>query len=160
MANLDVFGGLSGIGVLAAGFGFAYAQFKSGGGKAKDDLVSTLKEQLNIEKEKTEQLKLEKDTLIQSHQKQLTEITGKLGKLEGLQEANEKKIKEYRDILQGRSPEQTQFMEFMTQVAKDSAEYMKNSSNILKDIQGSLRKIDGRVTNNEKAIIEIAKGVK
>lgn len=157
---MELFGGLAGIGALAAGIGFAYAQFKSGGNKAKDDLITTLKETAVVEREKSERLSIEKQTLIVSHQNQINELSARIGKLQGLQEANEKKIEEYKMILQGRSPEQQKFMEFMTNVAKESGQYMRDSSKILKDIQTSLNRLDGRIGHSEEAIIKIAKSDK
>ena len=47
--GLNVFGGFAGIGALMAGIGFAYAQFKSGGSKAKDELIATYKETIKIQ---------------------------------------------------------------------------------------------------------------
>lgn len=132
---LNIFGGLSGFGVAAAGIGIAYAQFKSGANKAKDDLISTLKETALVERQKAERLAGEKATIMSSHQIQINELNKQIGILQGTLQATDKKLQEYTDILQGRSPEQTQFMEFMTQVAKDSAQYMSSSSQILKEIQ-------------------------
>lgn len=145
-----IFGVLAGIGTLAAGLGFAYAQFTQGSGRAKDDLIGTLNQQLNIEKEKTKQLELQKNSLVTSHQTQINELTKQIGVLQGTVDAYNVKIKEYTDILQGRSPEQTAFMTFMTETAKET-------SQVLKNIQESLQKIDGRVSNSEKAIIKIIK---
>lgn len=149
MEQLNLFGGLSGIGVLAAGFGFAYAQFKAGGGKAKDDLVTTYKEQLSIEREKTEQLKLEKETLVQSHQTQLNELTKQLGILQGTVQAQDKKIKEYTDILQGRSPEQTQFMKVVLdeikknqQVTPAAQKYMRDTAEILSEVRDFMKELN------------------
>ncbi len=107
---MDAFGGLAGIGVLCGGLGFAYSQFKSGSNKAKDDLVQTLKDALEIEKAKVFQLNEEKNMLQKAYQEQINVLTMEVGKLKGLHEANERKIKEYTDILQGRSPEQKKFM--------------------------------------------------
>lgn len=102
--SLSIFGGLSGIGVLAAGFGFAYSQFRSGGSKAKDELITTLKETAQVEHAKAVRLENEMQTLTQSHQTQLNELTIKIGKLQGLYEASEANKKEYLAILQGRDP--------------------------------------------------------
>lgn len=129
--GLNVFGGFAGIGALMAGIGFAYAQFKSGGSKAKDELIATYKETIKVEKEKVMSLLEEKNTLIKSHQEQLNMLNSKIGKLEGLLEASQQRMKEYTDILQGRSPEQTKFMELMIETAKNASEYMAKSSAIL-----------------------------
>lgn len=133
--GLNIFGGFAGIGVLAVCIGFTYTQFKSGANKAKDDLVDTLKESLEVEKDKVKMLTEEKNTLIVSHQQQLNVMNEKIGKLQGLYEASEKRNKEYLEILQGRSPEQTQFMQLMTTTSRDATIYMRDTSVILQDIK-------------------------
>ena len=147
---LDIFGGFAGLGVLAAGIGFAYAQLKSGGNKAKDDLISTLKETIVVEKEKVERLAEEKQTLIISHQQQINELSAKIGKLQGLHEANEKKIQEYVTILQGRSPEQRKFMDEMLVHAEVANKYIMASSKILDSITKRLDAIEARCNKHEK----------
>jgi hypothetical protein len=137
----NLFNLFAGVGVLLAGVGFAYSQYKTGSGKAKDDLIATLEKQYQIEKEKTKQLELEKTTLISSHQTQLNEMQLEIGRLKGLHEGNEKKLKEYTDILQGRSPEQTEFMKLMTSAARDNANYIKASSAVLKKINDRIDKL-------------------
>lgn len=133
--GLNIFGGFAGIGVLAVCIGFAYTQFRSGANKAKDDLVETLKESLEVEKDKVKMLTEEKNTLIVSYQQQLNVMNEKIGKLQGLYEASEKRNKEYLEILQGRSPEQTQFMQLMTTTSRDATIYMRDTSAILQDIK-------------------------
>lgn len=142
---LNIFGGLSGLGIFFAGIGVAYSQFKSGANKAKDDLILTLKETALVEREKADRLSAEKATIMNSHQYQINELNKQIGKLQGILEATDKKLKEYTDILQGRSPEQTQFMQFMTEATKDSSEYMKNSSTILREIQIEISRLKGGV---------------
>lgn len=132
---LGLFGGLSGIGVAAAGIGVAYAQFKSGANKAKDDLIVTLKDTALVERQKAERLSAEKANIMTSHQTQINELNKQIGILQGTLQATDKKLQEYAEILQGRSPEQTQFMQFMTQSAKETLEHMTNSNQVLKEIQ-------------------------
>lgn len=140
MEALNIFGGLAGIGTLAAGLGFAYSQFKSGSNKAKDDLILTLEKTAKEARETATRLAEEKSTLIKSHQDQLTELNRKLGVLQGQAEANEKKMNEYLSILQNRNPEQTKFMEIMVNAAKSSnsmlpssQRYMRDTTKILKE---------------------------
>lgn len=132
---LNIFGGFAGVGVLAAGLGFAYSQLRLGASKAKDDLIDTLKETAQAERKKAENLAEEKVTLVASHQQQINELNNKIGKLQGLYEANENQKKEYLAILQGRNPEQEKFVQYITKVASESAKYMKDSSEILSDIK-------------------------
>lgn len=130
-----LFSGLSGFGILAAGCGFAYAQFKTGAGKAKDELLATYKDAVDIEKKKNHDLEQEKNTLVASHQTQINELTLQIGKLQGMVEAQDKKLKEYTNILQGRSPDQQKFMEYVTTVATGAVSYMKESAVILSEIK-------------------------
>ena len=136
---LAVFTGLS---VFTAGIGFAYAQFKSGAGKAKDDLVQTLRETALAEKEKAERLAAEKLTLVNSHQQQINELNKQIGILQGKAEANEKKMNEYLTILQGRDPDQKKFMELvLAQIKKNEEQastvqkYMIETGQILEQIR-------------------------
>lgn len=139
---LNLFGGFAGIGVLTAGLGFAYAQFKSGAGKAKDDLIAILKDTAKVEHDKAERLDGEKTALLANHQEQINQLTEKIGKLQGLYEAAEQRSKEYLEILQGRSPEQTKFMEALLKAAaesgkttKDAKDYMETTAKILNEIK-------------------------
>lgn len=130
-----------GLGTMIAGCGFAYAQYKTGGDKAKDNLIETLRATAEAEKAERVRLAEEKTQLVNSHQGQITQLTKDLSELKGRFDEQTKRANEYKEILQGRSPEQTEFMEFMTQVANDSAKYMKESSNILKEIQKEIKSI-------------------
>ncbi len=166
---LDIIAFFSGIGIFVAGIGFAYAQFKTGANKAKDDLVNTYKEQLEIEKEKTKQLLIEKDTLVQSHQRQLNELNEKIGKLSGLYEGAELRNKQMTDILQGRDPSNMEFMkqqgEFMTVVLKQIEEnsktapaataYMAQSIKILGEIKNFMETLNNKSNKTQDFIHNI-----
>lgn len=143
---MEAFGGLAGIGVLFGGIGFAYAQFKAGSGKAKDDLIKTLKETALAEREKATQLEREKVEQSRIHQEQVNNLTEKIGKLQGQYEELKDRSREYLAILQGRNPEQQKFMEYLTEVASESAKYMKESSEIL-------RKINNHIENEHRSEI-------
>lgn len=133
-----------GIGALAVGIGFAYSQIKLGNGKAKDDLIDTLQKSLQAEKERAEDL-----------QEQINTMRQDIGKLQGLHEANEKKIDEYRSILQGRSPEQKQFMELMVRTAKRSEKYMQDSADIFDEIKIFMGLINGELAKSNVLTKEI-----
>ena len=142
--GLNLFGGLAGIGALAAGIGFAYSQFRSGANQAKDDLIETLRDTALAEKVEKDRLAAEKTNIITSHQTQLNELNNKIGKLQGLYEANEKEKANYLQILQGRNPEQVKFMEYVTTVSGESAKYMKETSEILVELKTFMKELNDR----------------
>lgn len=142
--SLSIFGGLSGIGVLAAGFGFAYSQFRSGGSKAKDELIKTLKETVSVEHEKSTRLENEMQTLAQSHQTQINELTIKIGKLQGLYEASEENKKEYLAILQGRDPGLQQTLNEIREFLKKLTEQSNTNEHRNKLIDRDTRKEVGK----------------
>lgn len=157
---------LLGIGGLLAGLGFSFAQFKQGGNKAKDDLISTLKQEADAQKEKASRLAQEKIVMTNEHQRQISELQKDVAKLTGLYEASEKSKQEYLLILQGRNPEQQAFMEtqqrfseFLTKAVSDGSKttleaqkYMLETSTILQKISGIMERIEVFMKNlNEKA---------
>ena len=163
-----------GLGTLIAGCGFAYAQFKTGGDKAKDDLIDTLKESVEVEKAKAIRLTEEKTTLIESHQTQINDLNNRLGKLQGLYEASEQSRKEYLAILQGRDPSQQKFMEsqtkFMEIVMKQIEEnqkttpavqaYMVETTKILSEIRTFMVNLNESSQENRKFLSEINEATK
>ncbi len=151
-----------GLGTLIAGCGFAYAQFKTGGDKAKDDLIETLKETAAVEKAKASRLAEEKTTIVNSHQIQINELNTKIGKLTGLYEAAEQSKKEYLLILQGRDPAQQAFMEFLTKAAQNNNEavvqsqkYMSETIVILSEIRTFMEKLNNSAKQNQKFIDDV-----
>jgi len=160
MINLDylsvIIGIFAGLGTLIAGIGFAYAQFKSGGDKAKDDLIDTLKETALVEREKATRLAEEKATIVGSHQTQINELSNKIGKLQGLYEAAEANKKEYLSILQGRDPQQKVFMEETTRILVEIRMFMEKlnkDSNLnkkfLSDVDDATFQGTGKVLRKE-----------
>jgi hypothetical protein len=159
---MEAFGGLAGIGVLFGGLGFAYAQFRAGAGKAKDELIETLKETALAEKEKAAQLAKDKMEQVQFHQTQINELNGKIGKLQGLYEASEKSKQEYLLILQGRDPAQQKFMELLTNAALESKKttgtaekYMADTIAILGEIRTFMENLNKQTTANKRTLDEI-----
>lgn len=126
-----IIGFFIGMGTLIAGIGFAYAQYKSGGDKAKDELIKTLKETAIVEREKASRLADEKTELIKNHQEQINLLNKNLGILTGKFEEQSKKATEYLSIIQGRDPQQLKYMEEMTRVARLATEYMGETRPII-----------------------------
>lgn len=159
---MEAFGGLAGIGVLFGGLGFAYAQFKSGAGRAKDELIATLKETAIAERDKAAQLAKEKVDLAQFHQTQINDLNTKIGKLQGLYEASENGKKEYLAILQGRDPAQQKFMELMITAATESRKtsdaaqvYMADSIKTLGEIRVFMEQLNKSAAENKTFIKEV-----
>lgn len=151
-----------GLGTLIAGCGFAYAQFKSGGDKAKDDLIQTLRDTATAERIEKERLAGEKVTLVNSHQTQINALNERIGKLQGLYEASEANKKEYLAILQGRDPAQKAFMELLTKAAQQSNEvtlqsqkYMTDTIKVLHEIRTFMETLNRNSTANNKFLSEV-----
>lgn len=169
--GLNILGILTGIGALSAGLGIAYAQFRSADNKeslkTKDDLIVTLRETALAEKDKAERLAEEKVTLINSHQEQINLLNNKIGKLQGLYEANEQQKKEYLAILQGRDPSQQKFMELMVAAAKNSTQltdasqkYMRDTTIILGEIRTFMEALNKKADATEAWHDDIDKATK
>lgn len=105
-----IVGVFSGSGILVAGLGFAYAQYKRGSSEADAKTISSLKEYIVTLEEKNKRLSDEKSQLITSHQTQLTELNKSLGILQGRFDEQTKQIDMYKQLLQGRDPEQVKVL--------------------------------------------------
>lgn len=153
----DIVGYFIGAGALIAGCGFAYSQFTSGAGKAKDDLIQTLKDTATAEADRASRLAEEKLTLIKSHQEQINTLSTQIGVLTERSEASEKRLKEYMEIFQGRNPEQTAFMQVvLTEIRKNQEaapavqKYMENTTAILGEIRTFMQELNEKAKNTEK----------
>ena len=99
-----------GIGAITIAIGYAYAQFKSGGDKYKDNLIDTLKESVAVLEAKNKQQAEERTQLLTSHQVQLTDLNKELGILQGRFDEQTRQLEAYKTLLQGRDPEQIKIM--------------------------------------------------
>jgi hypothetical protein len=143
-----------GLGTLIAGCGFAYAQFKTGGDKAKDDLIETLRATAEAEKAEKTRLASEKTELIASHQVQITQLSKDISELKGRFDETQKRANEYKEILQGRDPAQQKFMEVVLKQIEEGQkqspavqQYMRETAEILKEIRDFMQKL------NEKGVV-------
>lgn len=110
MINIEaistLIGMFAGVGVLFAGMGFAYAQLKRGGSEADTKTIASLKEYIATLEEKNKRLTEEKSQLITSHQVQLSQLNKDLGILQGRLDEQAKQAEIYKQLIQGRNPEQ------------------------------------------------------
>lgn len=79
---------LVGIGAVIFAISYTVAQFRSGSQKNSSDVIAIYKEQIEAQK-----------IVIADLQAQVNKMQQDIGKLQGLHEANEKKIKEYMELL-------------------------------------------------------------
>lgn len=132
MINIEtvstLIGVFAGAGVLFAGMGFAYAQYKRGGSEADSKTIASLKEYIDTLEEKNKRLTEEKSQLINSHQTQLTELNKAIGVLQGRFDEQTKQLEIYKQLIQGRNPEQM---------------------NLLKEIKEVLQRIDDKSKTNQ-----------
>lgn len=92
---------LLGIGSIIFALAYAYERFRKGGAQADADLISTLTEQLKAQKEINDSLSAQ----MKEMQAQIADLKQDLGKLQGINQANDQKIKEYLSIIANRNPE-------------------------------------------------------
>ena len=132
MINIEaistLIGMFAGVGVLFAGMGFAYAQLKRGGSEADTKTIASLKEYIAILEEKNKRLTEEKSQLITSHQVQLSQLNKDLGILQGRLDEQAKQAEIYKQLIQGRNPEQM---------------------DLLKEIKDVLQRLDDKSENNQ-----------
>lgn len=150
----------TGIGLLAAGLGYAYERLTSGRIKFKDDLITTLQETAKAEKEKASRLAAEKLTLETSHQEQINSLNMEVGKLKGLYQSSELQKKEYLAILQDRDPAQQKFMEMMINAAQESQKTTAAAQKYMTDsivILGEIRTFMHSLNEDAKVLKEKAK---
>ena len=127
------------IGVLCFGVGYAVERFFSGKRKRDDeldkqrtDLIETLTAQLDGQKEINATLKEQ----IAELQKQHQSIAEEVHHLKGLNEANEKKIQEYLQIISYRNPDLDKTLANISSVVKEVVPFMaemKQSHAMLRD---------------------------
>src|SRR3990167_7966985 len=79
---------LVGIGAVIFALSYTFSQVRAGSQKNSSDVILIYKEQIEAQK-----------IVIADLQNQVNKMQQDIGKLQGLHEANEKKIKEYMDLL-------------------------------------------------------------
>ncbi len=107
---------LLGIGGIIFATAYAWERLRSGGKQADADLIVSLTNNLKAQKEINDTLNDQMKQL----QGQILLLQQQVGKLQGINEANDKKTKEYIEIIANRNPELektlTQIEELIRQV--------------------------------------------
>lgn len=92
---------LLGIGGIIFAIAYAWERLRSGGKQADADLIVSLTNNLKAQKEINDTLTDQMKKL----QDQILSLQQQVGKLQGINEANDKKTKEYIEIIANRNPE-------------------------------------------------------
>lgn len=121
-------------------------QYRKGKTEGTNELIQLLESRDNAQKE-----------LIADYQKKFEAIQAELGQLRGQLIEKDKKIDEYLQIFQGRNPQLTEFMKLLTEanaknaeIVKGSQDYMKATSETLKEIHNFMRQLDSKIQTNQR----------
>lgn len=140
------------VGALAAGLGYAYGQFF--GGKKKqtaDDMASNtaliqgLQAQINAFKELNETQRKEHRDEVEKLRTAATKLTGELGELRGQLKEKESKLAEYKEIFQGRDPNNEAFTKFMMDSANTTTTCLESITRSLVSLEKLLMAMDSRI---------------
>ena len=126
-------GSIVSLGILLAGAGYGYAQFKKGGKSlVQEDLdvyIKQLEAMRKITDDQAEQIKIV--------QADIKVHTGEIGRLNGIIEEKERKIKELTDMLANRDPALGDYITF-------SREAIAGFQDSVKRVHDRLDAIDGK----------------
>lgn len=139
-----------GLGAMIAGIGYAYAQYKSGGDKYKDNLIDTLKATAEAERTERERLAKEKTELLMNHQVQITTLTKDQAELKGRLDEQSKKADEYKALLLGRDPELQKILSEIRSYLRTLTEQSNTNQNRNEGIDRSTQQEKGNVMRQQK----------
>lgn len=138
-----IIGSIISLGALLAGAGYGYAQFFQGKKKLAKDDVELFNEQLEalrkiIDGQKTEfsDYQAKRDTEIQILREDIKKHTQEIGRLQGINEEKEKKIKELTDLLANRDPALGEYMKFARDAITNFQTNMHDLLPAIKQIKG------------------------
>jgi len=100
-----IIGSIISLGILAAGFGYFFAQWKRGGNEYNTNLINNLKDLLKSEQEKNAELLKEKQELFITLQAQIVVLQKETAELRGTVLGQTKMIDQYKELLTNRNPE-------------------------------------------------------
>jgi chromosome segregation ATPase len=139
-----IIGSIVSTGILLAGAGYGYAQFKKGSKSlVQEDLdvyIKQLEAMRKISDDQTDQIKvLQAD--IKVH-------TGEIGRLNGIIEEKERKIKELTEMLANRDPALGEYIQFSRNAIAGFQDSIKRVHDRLDAIDGKFNQIlsEGKVT--------------
>jgi len=103
------------LGALLAGAGYGWGQFKKG----RDDKSKTDYDLLDRRLETLQTLCENQQKELNGHQLEIRSLRQEIGRLQGINEEKEKKIKELTDMLAGRDPQLTEYIKTSTRAFSD-----------------------------------------
>lgn len=107
---------LAEIGLLVLGIAYVFTYWTKGGNQASTEVINALKEQADL------------------NSKKISELLHEVGVLTGTLKEKDERIKLLEALVQGRSPEQTQYMLDMRQFTEGVAKYMDGTTKTLGEI--------------------------
>lgn len=123
-----IIGSIVSLGVLIAGAGYGYGQFYRGKNARTSEDYTFLSNRIETLQGVCDKQQEE----INGHQSEIKNLRQEVGRLQGVNEEKEKKIKELTDILANRDPQLTEFIKF----SRDSTAFFKVIvDNLVKDIR-------------------------
>lgn len=136
-----VIGSIVSLGVLIAGAGYGYGQFYKGKNSRSLDDTKLFNEQLEALKKIIDEQRLaaventkKRDAEMHTLREDIKKHTQEIGRLQGINEEKEKKIKELTDILANRDPALTNYIEFGTKAINEFKKGMEDIQSTLKII--------------------------
>lgn len=144
------------LGVLIAGVGYAYGQFWGGRKKqaseqtiANTALINGLQTQLDGFEKLVAALKAEHKEEMEKLRSENIRLTKELGELTGQVREKESKLAEYKEIFQGRDPNNEAFTKLMTESVVNTAKCFDSITKTLLKLEQWTEKLD---RNLEKII--------
>ena len=146
----------SSIAIILAGVAVFFTKFRELKDKSSRELIDTLKETAQAEREKAERLREENEKQRTYFQKEINDLKIEMANLKTLYETSEKSKQEYLEILKDKNPEQIAFMKLLTEAANQSKEtittssaYMSESLKVLADIHKFMKTLNDKAIENE-----------
>lgn len=112
------------IGILIVGIAYVATAWRSGSGKASIEVIQIYKER------------------VETLSNRVSDLTKELGRLQGEIKGKDDKITFLEQLVQGRNPEQEQYMKDMRKFTKGVADYMASSTKTLTEVSLFMRNIN------------------
>ena len=124
-------------GVIVAGAGYVFSQFKKGRNQqSQDDLVNQ-NQTFDLMRKQVDALQL----LAEDNEKKIDDLSRQVGLLQIEIEKRDKIITDYLNILQNRNPELEEFMKNMSRIGNEWERYMQESTKTLSQVRLDIAKI-------------------